>query len=378
MFLQSRWAIIILVLSTQYWNVWAQTPSDYPAQLSISRDLSATQALKAPRLSPVSRLEGIHFVNNSTSQILLERDGTKYLIDTQSKTIHEVIAETAGTAEKVSSDSRSDEPAEGSRKKEEREVYYTEDINLWTLPTSHHLEKKALIVDFTHRFAFDDGRVFKGQAMNNLFGLDGYSFSSFGLTYGITDTFFVGAYRVPTGLGRIIQLYGGAQLSQEAKGHPFSSTFRVSVEGANHFRENYVTSLELALARSIKKRAQVYLVPSLSFNARPLVTAFGQPAPKVDGENTMAIGAGISIDFRPTVAFIAEGIMRTGGLLEQPRHPAFMFGVQKKIYRHSFTLGLSNSPGTTVSLRSATRTSLGLDSSISDLTIGFNLSRRLF
>ncbi|PYV37118.1 MAG: hypothetical protein DMG06_28895, partial [Acidobacteria bacterium] len=94
MFLQSRWAIIILVLSTQYWNVWAQTPSDYPAQLSISRDLSATQALKAPRLSPGSRLEGIHFVNNSTSQILLERDGTKYLIDTQSKTIHEVIAET--------------------------------------------------------------------------------------------------------------------------------------------------------------------------------------------------------------------------------------------------------------------------------------------
>ncbi|PYV89794.1 MAG: hypothetical protein DMG05_12670 [Acidobacteria bacterium] len=378
MFLPSMLVTIVLVLSTFHSNTWAQAPSDYPAQPSISSDLGAIQALKTSRLSPISRLEGIQFVNNSTSQILLERDGKKYLIDTQTKTIHEVIAETTGTTEKASSGSSDEAAQESKEKKEEKEVYYTEDINLWTLPTTHHLEKKALIVDFTHRFAFDDGRAFKGQAMNNLFGLDGYSFSSFGLTYGITDTFFVGAYRVPTGLGRIIELYGGAQLLQEAKGHPFSSTFRVAVEGANHFRENYVTSLELALARSIKKRAQVYLVPSLSFNARPLVTAFDQPPPKVDGENTMAIGAGISIDFRPTVAFIAEGIIRTGGLLEEPRHPAFMFGVQKKIYRHSFTLGVSNSPGTTVSLRSATRTSLGLDSSISNLTIGFNLSRRLF
>jgi hypothetical protein len=57
-----------------------------------------------------------------------------------------------------------------------------------------------------------------------------------------------------------------------------------------------------------------------------------------------------------------------------------MFGIQKKIYRHSFTLGLTNSPGTTISQRSATRDSLqGIDDdTFRGLTFGFNLSRRLF
>jgi hypothetical protein len=361
-------------------TTWAQVSSNQPQPETVS-DLKDPQSLASAQLLPISKLDGVQFVPNSSSQILLERDGKQYLIDTRTRTVQEVTRQATQPqpTQPAPAQSKSGEPSKAEQnKKEEKEVYYVEDINLWTLPTAFHLEKKALIVDFTHRFAFDDGRAFKGQAMNYLFGLDGYSFSSFGLTYGLTDRFFVGAYRVPTGLGRIIQLTAGAQLSQEAKGFPFSSTFRVAVEGANHFRENYVTNLEFALAKSLKKRAQVYFVPTLSLNARPLVTAFDNPVPKMEGKNTMALGGGLSIDFRPTVAFVAEVILRTNGLLEDPYRPAFMFGVQKKLHRHSFTLGVTNSPGTTVSLRSATRQSLGLDSSISDLTIGFNLSRRLF
>ena len=379
----SKLAFVILIFVTFSLELvsWAQLPLDSPLQAAETPSLMSIQVEHPADLAAVSRLDGVHFVTNSNSQILLEKDGKQYLIDTQAKTILQVSsqAQLSNSGQTPSTEVKSGQPAKSDTKRQkEKEVYYTEDINLWTLPTTHHLEKKALMIDFTHRFALDDGRTFKGQVMNNLFGLDGYSFSSFGLTYAITDRFFAGAYRVPSGLGRIIQLSGGAQLSQESLGHPFSSTFRVAVEGANHFRKNYATSLELAVAKSIKKRAQLYFVPTLSFNARPLVTAFGEPVPRLEKENIMAIGAGLSVDFRPTVAFVAEAIIRTNGFREERHRPSFMFGVQKKLFRHSFTLGVSNSAATTISQRSATRGALGLDDSFGGLTIGFNLSRRLF
>ncbi len=367
----------------------AQVPGNAPLDSTQPAVPSTFPNSSAGDLVPISKLEGVEFLNNSRSQIVLEKNGRKYLIDTDAKTIHEISLSTNGG---ITEDSKGgSEPSQTTKdaatpQKKEQEIYYTEDINLWNLPTAHHLEKKALLVDFAHRFSLEDGEVFRGEVLNKLFGLDGYSFSSFGLTYGITDTFFAGAYRVPSALGRIIQLYGGAQLSQEVKGHSFSSTFRVSVEGADHFSRNYVTSLELALAKSIGRRAQLYFVPTISFNNRPLIAPFGADVPEVDGETTTAIGAGISVDIRPTVAVIAEAIQRTSGLMGVHR-PSFMFGIQKKVYRHSFTLGVTNSPGTTLSQRSATRASILLanlrpygitDDTFSGLTIGFNLSRRLF
>jgi len=375
---------IIMLIPLSAGTAWAQIKLDTTAQPLQTDPLKSSQMPDSKCLLAVPNLEGVQFVTNSNSQILLEKDGRQYLIDTQSKTIHEVASQAPkpgpgpDPAQTASTPAKSDQGAKNDQGKNEKDVYYTEDIVLWTLPTAHHLEKKSLLVDFTHRFALDDGRAFKGQVMNNLFGLDGYSFSSFGLTYAITDRFYAGAYRVPSGLGRIIELYGGVQLFEESKGDPVSSTFRVAVEGANHFRENYATSLELALARSIKKRAQLYFVPTLSFNARPLVTAFGAPVPEMPGENIMALGAGLSVDFRPTVAFVAEANIRVNGPVEERHRPAFMFGVQKKLYRHSFTLGVSNSAATTLSQRSATRGALGLDDGFGDLTIGFNISRRLF
>jgi len=254
---------------------------------------------------------------------------------------------------------------------------YVEDINLWRLPATHPLDKRELLLDFTHRFSYDTTFTGSGRPAI-LFGLDGFSISSFGFTYGITDRFFGGIYRVPTALGRSIEMYGGAQLAQESKGQPFSSTARIAGEGVNHFTENNVTSLELAFAKSLKQQAQIYFVPTVSFNNRPLMDAFGDLPPR-PGVTTTTLGAGLSLNIRPSVAFITEGNQRVSGRLGVHR-PAFMFGIQKKVFRHSFTLGVTNSPGTTLSQRSATRASLrgSPDDTFSGLTLGFNLSRRLF
>ena len=378
----SRCLLMSLVFVVRCWSAAAQIPSE-PTP-TISSQLGAPE-IPQVGLVPVARLEGLEFVNGSGSQIVLERDGKRYLIDTKSQTIREFIPTSVASAQTPVPPGQTTAappaaPVAKPEEKKEPETYYTEDIVLWNLPTAMHLPKKALMIDFTHRFAFNE--AFEPGAISNLFGMDGMSLSALGFTYGITDRFFAGIYRTPTPFGRIIQLSAGAQLLREDLGHPFSSTFRVGVEGTDHFRSKYITSLEIAVARSIKNRAQIYFSPTVSFNNRPLqVIANDVFIPtRVDGDTTVAVGGGISVDIRPTVAILGEAIYRVSERLGEHR-PSFMLGIQKKIYRHSFTLGVTNSPGTTLSTRSATRGSYAggtFDDTFGGLTIGFNISRRLF
>jgi Membrane bound beta barrel domain (DUF5777) len=378
----SRSLLVFLALATLCFRAEAQVPGE--PVLAVSSPLSpAAPASGQTELLPVPRLDGVEFVKGSGSQILLERDGRRYLIDAQSQTIREFVpAATAPAQSPAASAQTGASPAQTATavkpdEKKEPETYYTEDIVLWNLPTAHHLPKKSLMIDFTHRFAFNE--AFEPGAVSNLLGLDGFSLSAFGFTYGITDRWFAGIYRTPTSFGRILQLSTGLQLTRENAGHPLSSSIRVGVEGTNHFRNKYITSLELAIARSIKNRAQIYFTPTVSFRNRPLAVVASDvfnPDP-VDGETTTALGAGLSVDIRPTVAILGEAIYRVDGRLGEIR-PSFMLGIQKKVYRHTFTLGVSNSPGTTLSTRSATRGAYGFDDTFGGLTIGFNLSRRLF
>src|SRR5262245_24417926 len=381
-----RSLFIFLILLSASHRAAAQVPgkaaSPIPQQPS-----SAAPASVETQFVAVPRLEGVEFVSGSATQIVLERDGKRYLIDTQSQTIREFVPSamasvqaaaqaTAPYGQTSTAPPQATPPAKPEEKKE-TETYYTEDIVLWSLPTAHHLPKKALIIDFTHRFNYDE--AFAPGAISDLLGTDGFSLSALGLTYGITDRWFAGIYRTPTNIGRIIQLSTGLYLTREDLGHPFSSTIRVGVEGTDHFRNKYIPSLELAFARSIKKRAQIYFTPTVSFNNRPLeIVAFDvfNPVP-YPGKTTTALGAGLSVDIRPTLALVGEVNYRVDGRLNEVR-PAFMLGIQKKIYRHSFTFGVTNSPGTTLSTRSATRRAYGYDDTFGGLTIGFNLSRRLF
>ncbi|MSO23512.1 MAG: hypothetical protein EXQ58_09725 [Acidobacteria bacterium] len=373
-----RSLFILLALVAVCLRAAAQVPGE-PAPTISSQLSSVAAASGQAQLVPVPRLEGVEFVNGSGSQIVLERDGKRYLIDTQSQTIRELVPTVIASAQTPTTPPQTattPAPAAKPEAKKEPDTYYTEDIVLWNLPTAHHLGKKGLIIDFTHRF---NSEAFQPGGISDLLGLDTFSFSSLGFTYGITDRWFAGIYRTPTYFGRILQLSTGLQLSRENAGHPLSSSIRVGVEGTNHFRNKYITSLELALARSIKNRAQIYFTPTVSFNNLPLTVVVNDvfnPTP-VNGKTTTALGAGLSVDIRPTVAIMGEAIYRVDGRLGVIR-PSFMLGIQKKVFRHSFTLGLSNSPGTTLSTRSATRGAYGLDDTFGGLTIGFNLSRRLF
>jgi hypothetical protein len=251
-------------------------------------------------------------------------------------------------------------------------------VRLINLPTAMPIPKGSLWTDFTHRFPFGEPTDAAG-----LFGLDSFAIPSFGFIYGITDRIHVGAYRSPGNVGRPIQLHAGASFLNEQEGDPFSLMGRVGIEGRDNFQRNFTTSLEFNFARSITRHAQIYFVPTASLGDRLLS---GDPTRNLPGENAFALGLGLSVNIRPSVALMAEANYRLNKVARYLeigngiRRPVFGFGIQKASAsrRHAFSLVFTNGPGTTMSQRSMTRGLFFADDGFEGLTIGFNLSRRLF
>jgi len=262
-------------------------------------------------------------------------------------------------------------------------VYKPGDDVLFSLPTGRPVDAHGVYVNFSHRFAYDT--AFSGPARGaELFGLDNFALSSFGVRYGVTDKLSVDVWRSPTFIGRPIQLQAAYNLLDENHGAPFNFAVRASIEGQDNFRKNYTEDLELIVSRSLTSRSQIYFVPTASFNDRRLVQASGllsNDIPNMPGINAFSLGIGLAVDIRPTVALIAEVIPTLANASALGIHrPPFAFGIQKKIYRHAFTFGFTTSPGTTVSERAGTRATFlgdpGADTP-AGLFIGFDLTRQI-
>jgi mono/diheme cytochrome c family protein len=261
-------------------------------------------------------------------------------------------------------------------------VYEPGDDVLFTLPSGRPTARHGVYVNFAHRFVYDP--AFTGAARGaNLFGLDGVALPSFGFLYGITDKFSASVYRSPSLIQRPIQLMAAYDLMNERNGDPFNLKVRFSVEGQDNFQKNFTENLEGIISRSITSRAQFYLVPTASFNARPLTQGGirSSAIATLPGFNTFSLGIGAAVDIRPTVALIAEVIPTLANGPELGIHrPAYSFAIQKKIYRHAFTLGLTTGPGTTVSQRAGTRAEFLRNPSadtIGNLFLGFDLTRQI-
>lgn len=317
----------------------------------------------------------VTFVEGSDSQAIVEFGGRRFLIDTRARTVSEVAPEKP--AEMAVKPQPTPEP-------EPTNVYRQGDVRLINLPTAKPIPKGSLWVDFTHRFPFGD---FEPTDPAGLFGLDGFAVPSFGFVYGVTERIHVGAYRSPNAVGRPILVYAGAHLLDEQKGDPFTAMARVGLEGRDNFQRTFVPTLEFTLARSITQHAQLYLVPTVSINNYSL-RAFVNPErniPRRERETSVSLGVGGAFNLRPLVALMAEADYRLNeeGRLGSTR-PVFGFGIQKMTAsrRHVFSLVFSNGVGTTFAQRSGTRGSIfgpgQLDESFKGLTIGFNLTRRLF
>lgn len=262
-------------------------------------------------------------------------------------------------------------------------VYQPGDDLLVSLPTGRRLDRHGVYVNFTHRFALDPAFT-KAARGGDLLGLDGFSLSSFGFGYGITKKLSASIYRSPTFIARPIQVMGAYNFLDEQDGQPLNAAFRVSLEGRNDFSRQFTENIEAIFSHSVTPRAQLYVVPTLSMNNRRLVqpsSELSRDIPSVPGHTSFALGFGGSLDIRPTVALVAEVIPTlAGGRALDIHRPAYSFGIQKKIWRHAFTLGVTNSPGTTVSQRSGTRAAYTGQPSADTpggLVIGFDIMRQI-
>lgn len=279
----------------------------------------------------------------------------------------------------------------GAATEQSVKAYVPADDYLFSLPTGRRLDRHGFYLNFTHRFVYTPALSGAGfgntvsSSANTLFGLDDFSISSFGVRFGVTNKLSVSAYRSPSLIDRPIELGVAYHFLDEHAGNPLNAEVRASVDGQNDFAKNFTTNLEMILSRTVTRHSQFYLVPTLSIQDRELIAKPGSLAsapPNLPGINTFVLAAGGAFDIRPTVALVAE-VFPT--LLNGPElgihRPAYAFGIQKRVLRHAFTLGFSNSPGTVVSQRAGTRaTFLGEPSADtpSGLFIGFDLMRQIY
>lgn len=362
---------------------------------------------------PTAGDAGVSFVEGSSSQIIVERNGKKYLVDVARHQIAEVpSADTAeqasssksstnATNESQSSTNDTTQKAEPSHSKKST-VYTAGDDLIFDLPTGRRVERHGLYIDFTHRFPYEPAFTTPGRG-NTLLGLDDFAVPSFGLRYGVTSRLYVFAYRSPSIIGRPIELMAGYNLLDEHDRQPLNLAVRFSVDGQNNFERNFAENFEIVASRSVTRRAQLYAVPTFTIHARPLLqnnnSSLSEAIPEqpcsasqANGAsgglvlkpcvNTISIGFGASVDIRKTAALIAEVTPTLLNATDLGIHrPEFAFGIQKKIWRHAFTLGFGNGPATIVSQRAATNaTFLGNPSADkpSNMFIGFDLSRQVF
>jgi hypothetical protein len=392
----------------------ANTPSSNPAAVSAT--------------SAVAGNLGIAFVDGSSSQVLIQRNGGQYIVDVAAHTVREVdVPQSASSDPPVASNtsgresgwsssvdtvkatqgssaggSQSSQASAAVEQQKKAHTYTPGDDLVFNVPTGRRLDRHGFYINFTHRFPFESAFMGTGRG-NTLLGLDDFSLSSFGFRFGVTSKLSVMAYRSPSLIGRPIELMAAYNFLDEKDHQPLNAAVRLSIDGQNHFANNFTENIELTLSRSLGHRAQLYAVPTFSIRNRPLLENTGaalqdpvplqscklalaagvDPALKVHPcANTFSLGIAAAVDVRPTVALVAEAIptLANGTDLGIHRSP-FSFGIQKKIWRHAFTLGFTNSPGTIVSNRAGTNATFlqqpGADKP-SAMFIGFDLTRQVY
>ena len=244
----------------------------------------------------------------------------------------------------------------------------TFDHYLVNLTTTLPYQRGVLSMRFTHRFSNPVLGCQSCAGIGQLYGLDSFSYSSFGGEMGITRRLAATVYRSP--LDTTMEMGGVFQLLRQNRKEPFSASVRVTVEGRDNFRDYYTTNLVFPMSRSFSTIAELFVVPMVSFNANPFASFAAPSDPKgISRSNQGAIGLGASIRFRPRTAFVMEWNPRVAGYHATDSRNAYSFGLQRSTNGHVFELVLTNTLGTT--------TSRAVEIGSDGFALGFNIYRRL-
>lgn len=294
---------------------------------------------------------------------ILEIDGQRYRLNTKQATLEKIEPEEAA---KLAAAPPPPAPAEPKLPLRDQPTF---DHYLVNLPTTLPYERGAFSLRFSHRF--EQGVLNCGQncaGIGQLYGLDSFSVSSFGGELGITGRLAATVYRSP--VNKTIEMGGVFQLMRQKGQEPLSASLRVTVEGRDNFHDYYTTNVVLPVSRSISNIAEVFVDPMISFNANPFAVPAAPSVPVgITRANQAAVGFGASIRFRPRTAFVMEWNPRVAGYRAVGSRNTYSFGLLRSTNAHVFELVLSNTVATTTSQA----VGFGLD----QLSLGFNIYRRL-
>jgi cytochrome c oxidase subunit 2 len=319
------------------------------------------------------------FDPSSPTVAYVEAGGVRYRIDTATKSVTRVGL--SATSQPVRATSRQETTAVVSQ---------PYDYRLVNVPTPKRVPRNSLNLHFTHRFT----EPINDEGLEDLFGLDGFSVSSLGISYGITDRLYASFYRSPIcdreALCKTIEIGLGYHLLDEAGRSPIALSAYASAEGEDNFTENFTFNIQAMLARSAGQYVNLFFSPAVHINSNSN-GRFNSRNPLAAGlelgQHTGSFGFGTNVRIRPTTSLLFEYTPRVGFKLGQiepvdPTGTRFRnhseaeigLGIEKRIGRHTFTLTFSNTQTTTTARYNSS--SLALPPS--KFVIGFNLFRRLF
>jgi len=386
-------------------------------EIAPGDDTGSTSGPTAPSKAEVA--DGVGEVrvtfDDSPGVVVVEAGGRLIRIDSNARTVRDIGPApdrnpNPSTDEQVKSQVAVAENAEapaGAAQSDDDDIdpFYYEpgyepyDYRLINVPTPKSVPKGSWNLSFSHRFAKPIHPI-SGSA-RELFGLDSFSISSFGIAYGVTDKFYLSAQRNPictVGLCRTIEIGAGYHFLDQKPGVPVALSVYGSIEGDGNFTERYTGNAQIMVGRRLGKRVHLFFSPAVHFFSNggrrfdPRPGDFFPPAQAAEDfrlpKHTVSFGFGAAVAILPDLLATFDFTPRLGFKLGRVRpvfdesfnivdfrnfsEPSIGFGVQKNIGKHAFALTFSNTQTTTTSRYNSSN----LLFSPRRLTIGFNLFRR--
>ena len=345
------------------------------------------------------------FDETTSGVLIIESNGEKVRVDALKKIVEQIaVASSQEKTDETTSQQETAKVEETQETRDENPYYFDEgeepyDYRLVNIPTPKKVPRGTWNLTFTHRFSQPIHPV--SESGKNLLGFDSFSVSSFGVSYGITDKFYVSASRSPLcqrGLCRTIEVGFGYNWLAQDKESPIALTTYASVEGNDNLTEEYTYNLQAMISSRIGKRIYLFFSPAIHLNANgqgrfnPRPDQFFPPATVANTFRLPAHGAsfgfGTNVLITPNLLATFDFTPRTGFKLgrvdpifgnnfnvvgfQNLSQPSIGFGIQRNIGRHAFALTFSNTQTTTTSRYNSSN----LGFSPRRLVIGFNLFRR--
>lgn len=232
------------------------------------------------------------------------------------------------------------------------------DFTLAALPTTLRMPKGKWAFRVTHRFTRDLGEGDFGDALSNLFGLDGGSQVGLEVRYGLMRGTQIGIHRTSD---RAIQLFGQHNFKNERDGGRFGFDAIATFEGDDNLSEHFQGALGVIVSKNLGRFAAVYAEPMVVLNSSPFETG---------DEHTGMIGLGGRMRVRRSMYLMAEYTPRFAGY--KPFADQISFAFETRAGGHLFQIGVSNGFGTTFG--QLARGGVDYD----QWYLGFNLSRKFF